>query len=56
MKDLVKHWHQTYNWREQEMKINKHKHYKTRIDGIDIHFIHVKSKSPKGFPLMLIHG
>jgi pimeloyl-ACP methyl ester carboxylesterase len=46
----------TFDWRKQERKLNELPNFITRIDGQDIHFIHVKSKQPGAIPLLLIHG
>src|SRR5262245_12501026 len=44
MKDLIEYWQTRYDWREQEKKLNRFDQFVTRIDGLDIHFIHVRSK------------
>src|SRR5262249_55472556 len=44
MKDLVKYWQSGYDWRKQEAALNKLDQFVTRIDGLDIHFVHVRSK------------
>ena len=56
MQELVGYWQTKYDWREQERKLNRFPHFKTRIDGLDIHFIHKKSSEPNAFPIVMIHG
>ncbi|XP_035680094.1 epoxide hydrolase 1-like [Branchiostoma floridae] len=59
MKDLVTYWRDKYDWRKQEAYLNTFPHYKTNIEGIDLHFIHVKPKLKQGQtakPLMIVHG
>jgi len=56
MKELVDYWQTKYDWREQEQRLNKLNQFITRIDGLDIHFIHVKSKEKNALPLVIVHG
>lgn len=56
MKELVAYWRDQYDWRAAERKLNELPQFKTNIDGLDIHFIHVRSKEPAALPLVLIHG
>lgn len=56
MKDLVKYWGTGYNWKKAEAKLNSYPQFMTKIDGVDIHFIHVKSKHKNAMPLLLSHG
>lgn len=56
IKDLVDYWGSGYDWRKVESKLNALPMYVTTIDGIDIQFIHVKSKNPKALPLLITHG
>lgn len=56
MKDLVQYWRTTFNWREQEKKLNALPQFVTQVDGIDVHFVHQKSSHPNAMPIMLIHG
>jgi pimeloyl-ACP methyl ester carboxylesterase len=56
MKKLVEHWRTKYDWREQEKKLNKLPQFVTRIDGLDIHFVHVRSKEKNALPLLIVHG
>jgi pimeloyl-ACP methyl ester carboxylesterase len=56
MKDLVAYWKDKYDWRAHEKKLNDLPQFTTEIDGLSIHFIHVKSKVPNALPLVLVHG
>jgi pimeloyl-ACP methyl ester carboxylesterase len=56
MKDLVAHWQSGYDWRKEEKKLNDLPQFMTRIDGIDVHFVHVRSKHEDALPLILVHG
>lgn len=56
VKDLVERWRTTYDWREYEARLNKHPHFTTRIDGQNIHFVHVRSSRQDATPLILTHG
>jgi pimeloyl-ACP methyl ester carboxylesterase len=56
LKNLVAHWRDTFDWREQERRLNELSHFRTEIDGLGIHFIHVRGNGPSPFPLVLTHG
>jgi pimeloyl-ACP methyl ester carboxylesterase len=56
MKELVAYWRDKYDWRAQERRLNEFPQFKTRIDGLDIHFIHQRSKNPNAIPLLLLNG
>lgn len=53
---LVEYWRTAYDWRAQEARINEFPQFRTRIDGHDVHFIHVRSVEPDALPLILTHG
>jgi pimeloyl-ACP methyl ester carboxylesterase len=53
---LAKYWANNYDWRKIEKKINSYPNYITNIDGLDIHFIQVKSKQKNALPLIITHG
>src|SRR5262245_19581208 len=44
MKELVAYWRDRYDWRAQERRLNRFEQFKTNIDGLDVHFIHQRSK------------
>jgi pimeloyl-ACP methyl ester carboxylesterase len=56
MKELVTYWRERYDWRAQERELNKLEQFTTTIDGIDLHFIHVRSKEKNALPLVIVHG
>jgi pimeloyl-ACP methyl ester carboxylesterase len=56
MKALVNYWANNYDWRNCEAKLNAHPQSTTDIDGLDIHFIHVRSKNSNALPLTITHG
>jgi len=56
LQELVAYWGSDYDWRKGEAKLNTYPQFMTRIDGVDIHFIHVKSKHPNALPLIITHG
>jgi len=53
---LAKYWGSGYDWRKAEAKLNALPQYITNIDGVDIHFIWVRSKHPNALPVLLSHG
>jgi pimeloyl-ACP methyl ester carboxylesterase len=56
MRELARYWATTYDWRKCEAKLNALPQFITEIDGLDIHFIHVRSKNPNALPLIVTHG
>jgi pimeloyl-ACP methyl ester carboxylesterase len=56
IKDLVTYWSTGYDWRACEAKLNAFPQFTTGIDGLDIHFIHVKSPHENALPLIITHG
>ena len=56
LKPLVEYWGTGYDWRKAEAKLNALPQFMTTIDGVDIHFIHVRSKHPNALPLIMTHG
>lgn len=55
MQQLARHW-QTYDWRKVEARLNAVPNFVTEIDGLDIHFIHVRSKHENALPMIVTHG
>ena len=53
---LVEYWLDSYDWRKFEMRINSYPQFRTEIDGLGIHFIHVKSKHEGALPIIMTHG
>jgi len=56
IQDLVTYWGTEYDWRTCEAKLNALPQFVTEIDGLDIHFIHVRSGQPDTLPLIVSHG
>jgi pimeloyl-ACP methyl ester carboxylesterase len=56
MKALAGYWGKDYDWRKCEAKLKALPHFVTNIDGLDIHFIHVRSKNPNALPMIVTHG
>jgi pimeloyl-ACP methyl ester carboxylesterase len=53
---LAQHWQTDYDWRKVEAKLNALPQFVTSIDGLDIHFIHVRSKHKNALPMIVTHG
>ena len=53
---LARYWAGDYDWRKAESRLNAHPQFVTTIDGVDIHFIHVKSRHANAMPLIITHG
>ena len=56
MKEISKYWVREFDWKKHETEINKFSNFKTKIDNIDLHFIHEKGSGKKPMPLLLCHG
>jgi pimeloyl-ACP methyl ester carboxylesterase len=56
MQGLLRYWGEDYDWRKVEAKLNALPQFMTSIDGLDIHFIHVRSKHDTALPLIVTHG
>jgi len=56
MQELARYWATDYDWRKVEAKLNTLPHFITEIDGLDIHFIHVRSRHENALPLIVTHG
>src|SRR5262245_59086649 len=56
VKALAKYWATEYDWRKAEAKLNSYPQFLTTIDGLDIHFIHVRSKHKNALPIIITHG
>jgi epoxide hydrolase len=56
LQELVNYWTTKYSWRNLEKKINAIPQFKTRINDINLHFIHSQSQHPEAIPLLFIHG
>lgn len=56
LRDLVAYWLDGYDWRGWEARLNSYPQFVTTIDGVDLHFLHVRSRRPNAIPLLLSHG
>lgn len=56
LRALVRYWETAYDWRKAEAKLNALPQFLTNIDGLDIHFIHVRSRHANALPLIMTHG
>ncbi|PGL70707.1 epoxide hydrolase [Bacillus sp. AFS055030] len=56
IQELARYWANEYDWRKVESKLNAVPNYITEIDGLDIHFIHVRSKHEDAMPIIIAHG
>lgn len=56
IKKLAKYWAADYDWRKIEKKLNSYPQFVTKVDGLDIHFIHVRSKHEDALPIIVTHG
>jgi len=56
VQELARYWATNYDWRKTEAKLNALPQFMTEIDGLDIHFIHVRSKHENALPVIITHG
>jgi pimeloyl-ACP methyl ester carboxylesterase len=56
LQQLIAYWRTDYDWRQCEVALNQWPHFKTTIDGLGIHFIHVRSRHANALPMVLTHG
>jgi pimeloyl-ACP methyl ester carboxylesterase len=56
MRELARYWQTEYDWRKVETRLNALPQFMTTIDGVDVHFIHVRSKHPNALPIIVTHG
>src|SRR5438270_957537 len=56
LQELVHYWGTDYDWRKVESRLNALPQFVTTIDGLDIHFIHVRSNHPNALPIIVTHG
>lgn len=56
LQELVRYWGSGYDWRKAEATLNAWPQFMTRIDGVDIHFIHVRSRHSNALPVIISHG
>ena len=56
IQEVCEYWGKEYDWRDREAKLNRFPQFKTNIQDLDIHFIHVKSPEADATPLIMTHG
>ena len=56
LRELCRHWADGYDWRATEARLNRLPQFRTRIDGLGIHLLHLRSPHPDAFPVVLTHG
>src|SRR5437764_3910555 len=56
IQELARYWASEYDWRACEARLNALPQFVTEIDGVDIHFIHVRSRHESALPLVMTHG
>jgi pimeloyl-ACP methyl ester carboxylesterase len=56
VQELCRYWAQEYDWRDRERRLNALPQFRTEIDGLGIHFVHVRSPEPAAVPLVMTHG
>src|SRR5213079_2421343 len=56
LRELARYWETDYDWRKAEAKLNALPQFTTEIDGVEMHFIHVRSEHENAMPLIMTHG
>ena len=56
MKELCNYWQHNYDWRAREERLNRYPQFITKIEGVDIHFVHLRSTHENARPLIITHG
>src|SRR5579871_2647349 len=56
LQGLIRYWRDRFDWRRAEAELNRWPQFRLRVDGIDVHFLHVAGKGPRPMPLLLLHG
>src|SRR5918996_4323565 len=56
LQELARYWTSEYNWHKCEARLNALPQFTTEIDGVEIHFIHVRSRHENALPLIMTHG
>jgi pimeloyl-ACP methyl ester carboxylesterase len=56
LQQLVEYWHTEYDWRRGEAQLNAWPQFMTTVDGVDVHFLHVRSRHEDALPLVISHG
>lgn len=56
LQELCAYWRDEFDWRNREAELNRFDHFRTAIDGLNVHFIHQQSREPNALPLIITHG
>ena len=56
VQELARYWTSDYDWQKAEAKLNALPQFTTEIDGVDLHFLHVRSRHESALPLIMTHG
>src|SRR5262245_27265405 len=56
LKKLVHYWVEKFDWRKQEARINSFPQFRLKIEGLNLHFVHIRSSNPEAVPLIMTHG
>ncbi len=56
LKQLCAYWRDAFDWRKTEARLNGFEQFRTRIDDLELHFVHARSKHPEALPLVVTHG
>ncbi|MDH3296328.1 MAG: epoxide hydrolase 1, partial [Acidimicrobiia bacterium] len=56
LQEVCRYWRDEYDWRDREQRLNRFDQFVTTVDGLDLHFLHVRSPRPDAIPLLLSHG
>jgi pimeloyl-ACP methyl ester carboxylesterase len=56
LRELAEYWRTGYDWREHEARLNELPQFATNIDGVNVHFLHIRSAEPDALPLIMTHG
>jgi len=56
LRELADYWQRRFDWRAQEARLNRFAHFRARVGGTRLHFIHARSRNPNAIPILLLHG
>jgi pimeloyl-ACP methyl ester carboxylesterase len=56
LRELAEYWRGGFDWRAHEARLNAFPQFVTEVDGLDVHFLHVRAENPDALPLLLVHG
>jgi hypothetical protein len=56
IQEICQYWAEEYDWRSREARLNRFSQFTTELDGLNTHFIHVRSRHPGAMPLVITHG